>query len=75
MSQEPNFVPPEPGCPPQYVQAVHVDGQPLAASHLDSRDLRTVDHIRLELGPTPSGWGRDHRPPSASTRNRSASLP
>nr|WP_274387555.1 glycoside hydrolase domain-containing protein [Salsipaludibacter albus] len=56
---------PEPGGPPNHVQSVTVDDTPLHATHLDSRALREVSTIRIDLGPRPSGWGGDHPPPSA----------
>ena len=60
------FTEPEPDGPAQYVQRVLVDDVQLDATHLDTRRLRAIDRIVVELGPAPSDWGRDRRPPSAS---------
>jgi len=60
------FVEPTPGGPPQYVQSVRFDGRPLEQSWLPARDLQRGGQLEITLGPAPSEWSRDHRPPSVS---------
>jgi len=60
----PGFVEPTPGGPVQYVQSVTFDGSPVDASFLDGTQLHRGGDLVIELGPTPSGWGTTHRPPS-----------
>ena len=60
------------GGPPQYVQAVAVDDQPMRRTWLDGRELRRASRLVISLGDEPSEWGRNDRPPSghsAPTRN------
>ena len=64
--QAPGFVEPTPGGPTQYVQSVRFNGHPLEQSWLPARDLQRGGQLEITLGPTPSGWSRDHRPPSVS---------
>lgn len=60
------FVEPEPGGPTAYVQSVTFNGSPLARSWLTARDLHAGGRLEITLGPEPSAWGRDQRPPSVS---------
>jgi putative alpha-1,2-mannosidase len=60
------FVEPTPGGPPQYVQSVRFNGRPLEQSWLPARDLQRGGQLEITLGPAPSEWSRDHRPPSVS---------
>jgi putative alpha-1,2-mannosidase len=62
----PGFVEPEPDGPPQYVQSVRFNGRPLEQSWLPARDLHRGGQLEITLGPQPSGWSRDHRPPSVT---------
>lgn len=61
------FVEPEPGGPAQYVQQVHLDGEPLDRPYLTGAELHSGGRLLIALGPEPSGWGTTHRPPSAPT--------
>ncbi len=63
------FVEPEPGGPVQYVQSVTFNGEPLARTWLSARELHGGGRLTISLGPQPSAWGTDHRPPSVSRRN------
>jgi putative alpha-1,2-mannosidase len=54
--------------PPSYVQAVTLDGQPLDRSWITIRELHRPGHLVVTLGPEPSAWGTDLRPPSGSSR-------
>jgi putative alpha-1,2-mannosidase len=60
------FVEPEPDGPVQYVQSVTFNGEPLAATWLRASDLHAGGRLRITLGPKPSTWGTDSRPPSVS---------
>jgi putative alpha-1,2-mannosidase len=60
------FIEPEPDGPPQYVQSVRFNGRPLEQSWLPARDLHRGGQLEITLGPQPSGWSRDHRPPSVT---------
>ncbi|HYI53756.1 MAG TPA: glycoside hydrolase domain-containing protein, partial [Microlunatus sp.] len=60
------FVEPEADGPPQYVQSVRFNGRTLKQSWLPARDLHRGGQLEISLGPVPSDWGRDHRPPSVS---------
>jgi predicted alpha-1,2-mannosidase len=53
-----------PGDPPQYVQAVTFDGEPLERSWITTRELHRPGRLVVALGDSPSRWGTDHRPPS-----------
>jgi putative alpha-1,2-mannosidase len=57
----------DPGDPPQYVQSVRLDGQPLDRCWLSGRELHRGGHLLVELGPSPSSWGREP-PPSGPSR-------
>ena len=59
--------PTEPGEPPQYVQSVRLGGEPLERCWITSRELHRGGHLVVELGPTPSSWGRQP-PPSGPSR-------
>lgn len=61
------FVEPEPGGPAQYVQQVHLDGEPLDRPYLTGAELHSGGRLLVALGPEPSRWGTTHRPPSAPT--------
>ncbi|GAA4623124.1 glycoside hydrolase domain-containing protein [Cellulomonas oligotrophica] len=61
------FVEPEPGGPAQYVQQVHLDGEPLDRPYLTGAELHSGGRLLIALGPEPSRWGTTHRPPSAPT--------
>jgi len=58
----------EPGSPVQYVQSVALDGEPLERSWLTAREVHRPGHLLIEVGDTPSAWGRDERPPTGSSR-------
>ena len=60
------FVEPESDGPTQYVQSVRFNGRPLERSWLSARDLHAGGELEITLGSEPSGWSRDHRPPSVS---------
>jgi predicted alpha-1,2-mannosidase len=51
---------------PQYVQSVTLNGRPLEATHISAADVHRGGRLHLRLGPEPSAWGRQVRPPSAS---------
>jgi putative alpha-1,2-mannosidase len=51
--------------PVQYVQSATLDGEPLAGAWLSATRLHRGGHLQLRLGPEPSGWGYDPRPPSS----------
>jgi putative alpha-1,2-mannosidase len=64
------FVEPRRGGPAQYIQAALLDDEPLVAPYLTGRELHSGGRLRLVLGPSPSDWATDHRPPSVgSTRS------
>lgn len=50
--------------PVQYVRSATLDGRPLDGPHLSAQRLHRGGRLHLELGPQPSGWGADVRPPS-----------
>ncbi len=60
------FIEPTPGGAAQYVQAVAIDGRPLDRSWISMADLLQASKITVELGPEPSTWSTQHRPPSLS---------
>jgi putative alpha-1,2-mannosidase len=60
------FTEPSPGGPVQYVQAVTVDGLPLDRSWMPLDDFLRSSRITVHLGPEPSTWSTQHRPPSRS---------
>lgn len=51
---------------PQYVQSATLNGEPLHATHLSAADVHRGGRLHLRLGPQPSGWGCESRPPSLS---------
>ena len=59
---------PRPGDPPQYVQSVTFNDLPLERTWITSRELNRPGHLVVDLGPEPSSWGTDVRPPSGSSR-------
>ncbi|GIG41700.1 glycoside hydrolase domain-containing protein [Cellulomonas phragmiteti] len=69
------FVEPEPGGPAQHVQSVHLDGVPLDRPFLTGGELHSGGRLRIGLGPEPSGWGTQHRPPSAPAPHVDVPLP
>jgi putative alpha-1,2-mannosidase len=52
--------------PPLYVQSATLDGRPLLTTHLRATDVHRGGRLHLRLGPQPSAWGRQIRPPSLS---------
>ena len=62
----PRFVEPVADGPTQYVQSAIFNGETLNRTWLTTRELHRGGHLRLELGPRPSGWGTTTRPPSTS---------
>ena len=42
---------------------------PLTATWIPARDLHAGGRLRFTLGPQPSAWGTDSRPPSVSAEN------
>jgi putative alpha-1,2-mannosidase len=69
------FVEPTPDGPPQYVQSVRLDGQPLERSWLTGTEVHRGGVLSVELGPQPTGWGTTVRPPSQSTATPRVPLP
>jgi putative alpha-1,2-mannosidase len=64
------FLEPGPGGPVQYVQSVQLDGAPLERTWLTGAELHRGGRLLVQLGPVPSRWGTDVRPPSDSTSER-----
>ena len=58
------FREPERGGPVQYVQSVDLNGQPLTRSWIRGEEFHDGGDLTIRLGPEPSDWGRDERPPS-----------
>jgi putative alpha-1,2-mannosidase len=58
------FTEPRPGGPAQYVQSVRLDGQPWEPTWLPAERLHRGGRLDIDLGPTPSPWGKGERPPS-----------
>jgi predicted alpha-1,2-mannosidase len=52
--------------PVQYVQSATLNGKPLDAGHLRATDVHKGGRLHLRLGPEPSPWARNIRPPSLS---------
>jgi putative alpha-1,2-mannosidase len=52
--------------PAQYVQSATLNGKPLHATHLSAGTVHRGGRLHLRLGPEPSAWGREIRPPSLS---------
>ena len=59
------FVEPRAGGPVQYVQSASLNGLPLTRSWIDGTEFHAGGELLLRLGPEPSDWGRDGRPPSS----------
>ncbi len=55
---------PSPDTPPQYVQSATLNGSPLERSWIGGGDLHAGGRLVVDLGPHPSGWATDTRPPS-----------
>ncbi len=51
----------------RYVQQAWLDGLPLDVAAIPASRVHGGGELQLHLGPTPSKWGRDRRPPSLST--------
>ncbi|HEY9291307.1 MAG TPA: glycoside hydrolase domain-containing protein [Microlunatus sp.] len=62
------FTEPRRGGQPQYVQAVWLDDQPLEQTWLPAARVQAGGRLDIELGPSPSPWGKDDRPPSSPSR-------
>ena len=60
------FVEPHAGGPAQYVHSVALNGDRLDRSWLRVDEVHRGGRLLVELGPEPSDWGRNARPPSAS---------
>ena len=60
------FEPVEAGGPVSYVQSIAVNGKTLERPWISGRELRHIRNLHIELGPRPSGWGTQIRPPSTS---------
>ncbi|MCC2314133.1 glycoside hydrolase domain-containing protein [Cellulomonas xiejunii] len=69
------YTEPEPDGPAQHVQSVHLDGVPLDRPFLTGGELHTGGRLLIGLGPEPSGWGTQHRPPSAPAPHVDVPLP
>ena len=54
------------GGPAQYVQSVALNGDRLERTWLRGDEVHRGGRLLVELGPEPSDWGRNTRPPSAS---------
>jgi putative alpha-1,2-mannosidase len=59
-----NLVPPTHGGPVSYIQSVSFNGTAVETSYLSGTDLHAGGYLRIVLGPQPSSWGKDVRPPS-----------
>lgn len=55
---------PSPDTPPQYVQSATLNGSPLERSWIGGGDVHAGGRLVVDLGPHPSGWATDTRPPS-----------
>lgn len=62
------FVPVRPGGQVNHVLRVLRDGRELRGPWLTATQLERTEHLHVELGREPSGWGIHHRPPSTSRR-------
>ncbi|BDI21938.1 glycoside hydrolase domain-containing protein [Herbiconiux sp. L3-i23] len=67
------FTEPTAGGPPQYVQSVLWNGEPLERTYLHGGEFRRGGDLLFRLGAEPSDWGTAVRPPSSS--RRSTALP
>ncbi|MGB3735677.1 MAG: glycoside hydrolase domain-containing protein [Ilumatobacter sp.] len=61
------FVEPEAGGPPQYVQAMSLNGNDLDRSWISADELHGGGLLTVDLGPRPSAWATTTSPPSTST--------
>ncbi|GIF22685.1 putative alpha-1,2-mannosidase [Actinoplanes tereljensis] len=52
--------------PVQYVQSATLNGEALHTTHLSAADVHRGGRLHLKLGPEPSTWGHQLRPPSLS---------
>ncbi|GAA3597608.1 GH92 family glycosyl hydrolase [Kineosporia mesophila] len=52
--------------PVQYVQSATLDGKPLSGPHVPAHVLHRGGRLHLRLGPEPTSWGQNVRPPSLS---------
>lgn len=59
------FVEPAADLPPQYVQAVTLNGERLDRSWITGNELHAGGSLVIELGPVPSDWATSTRPPSS----------
>lgn len=62
------FVEPRRDGPPQFVQSATLDGELLERTWLRGDEFHGGGELVLRLGPEPSAWGRDLRPPSGGVR-------
>jgi predicted alpha-1,2-mannosidase len=53
-----------------YVQSATLDGRTLSRAWLKHEEVAAGGRLVLQMGPKPSGWGRDERPPSMSSTER-----
>jgi predicted alpha-1,2-mannosidase len=51
----------------RYVQSATLNGEPLHGAHLSAADVHRGGRLHLTLGPEPSTWAHDVRPPSVSS--------
>ena len=57
----------------KYVQSATLDGEALDRTWLHHEELWRGGQLVLEMGDSPSDWGRYERPPSVSSPNDEAS--
>ncbi|GAA2611589.1 hypothetical protein Adu01nite_23810 [Paractinoplanes durhamensis] len=50
--------------PAQYVQSATLNGEALHTTHLSAAEVHRGGRLHLKLGPEPSKWGQELRPPS-----------
>ena len=62
------FIEPEPDGPAQYVQSMRLDETILDRSWITAQEFHGGGTLTVELGPTPSTWATQTRPPSTSTQ-------
>jgi putative alpha-1,2-mannosidase len=60
---------------PRYIQQAWLNGTPLDAAWLSARELHEGGELHLQVGPHPSKWATDNRPPSFPAPNNSARPP
>ncbi|WP_061961623.1 glycoside hydrolase domain-containing protein [Demequina flava] len=58
------FAEPAHGGPVQYVQGASFNGRPLEGAWLTAAQVAEGGRLHFSLGPEPSDWGTEHRPPS-----------